>query len=82
VLPQEVRNMLPYMIKGNWLVNYGTLEGIGQALSGLARRTRYESKMEQSVIELEEFYSEFKKEFQLFFPELRLHAEEFLKAES
>jgi acyl carrier protein phosphodiesterase len=80
VLPQEVIHMLPHMIKGNWLVNYGTLEGIEQALTGLARRTRYESKMEQSVNELEEFYPEFKQEFQSFFPELKLHAEEFLKA--
>ena len=79
ILPQEVKHMLPHMIKGNWLVNYGTLEGIEQALTGLARRTRYESKMEQSVNELEEFYPEFKQEFQSFFPELKLHAEEFLK---
>src|SRR3989337_129190 len=71
ILPQEVKHMLPHMIKGNWLVNYGTLEGIEQALAGLARRTRYESKMEQSVNELEEFYPEFKQEFQSFFPELK-----------
>jgi acyl carrier protein phosphodiesterase len=80
VLPQEVKNMLPYMVSGNWLVNYGTLEGIEQALTGLARRTRYESKMEQSIVELEEFYPEFKQEFQSFFPQLKVHAEEYLRA--
>ncbi len=78
ILPEEVINMLPFMIKGNWLVNYGTLEGIEQALTGLARRTRYESKMEESIIELEEFYPEFKQEFKTFFPELKMCAEEFL----
>ena len=38
-LPDEVKRMLPYMIKDNWLVNYGTLRGIEQSLAGVARRT-------------------------------------------
>ncbi len=67
------------MIKDNWLVNYGHLNGIGQALRGISRRTRYDSKMNESVHELEEFYEEFKTEFQSFFPDLKSHAEAFLK---
>lgn len=78
VLPEEVKNMLPYMIKHNWLVNYGTLQGIQQALSGVARRTRYESKMDESLVELEKFYDEFKQEFQSFLPEVKSHTERFL----
>ena len=67
------------MIKDNWLVNYGHLNGIGQALKGISRRTRYDSKMNESVHELKEFYEEFKTEFQTFFLDLKSHAEAFLK---
>ena len=79
ILPDDVRTMLPYMIKDNWLVNYGHLQGIGQALRGISRRTRYDSKMNESVRELETFYEDFKTEFQIFFPHLKSHAETFLK---
>ena len=79
ILPEDVKTMLPYMIKDNWLVNYGHLHGIGQALKGISRRTRYDSKMNESVHELEEFYEEFKTEFQSFFLDLNSHAEAFLK---
>jgi len=78
VLPEEVRGMLPYMIKDNWLVNYGNLNGIGQALNGISRRTRYDSKMNESIHELEEFYDEFKHEFQTFIPDVKHYAETFL----
>lgn len=79
ILPDDVKNMLPYMIKDNWLVNYGHLNGIGQALRGISRRTRYDSKMNESVIELEKYYEEFKTEFQGFFLDLKDHAETFLE---
>src|SRR5215216_5596818 len=49
ILPAGVKYMLPYMIKGNWLVNYGQTEGIHRALSGMARRTPYHSKMEEAT---------------------------------
>jgi len=70
ILPEEVKYMLPYMINGNWLVNYSKLEGIQKALSGMARRTRFESKMEESVADLRESYEDFKNEFEIFFPDL------------
>src|SRR5262245_31941525 len=54
VLPADVRHMLPYMIKDNWLLNYGTFTGIGRALSGMSRRSRHDSKMDQSVEDLRE----------------------------
>jgi acyl carrier protein phosphodiesterase len=74
ILPKEVKFMMPYMIKGNWLVNYSSTEGIHRALSGMARRTPYESKMEQSVEDLRENYDDFKNEFEKFFPELNSFA--------
>lgn len=77
ILPKEVKFMMPYMIKGNWLVNYAKTEGIHRALSGMARRTPYESKMEQSVEDLRENYNDFKHEFEKFFPELSSFATHF-----
>jgi len=67
------------MINGNWLVSYSKLEGIQKALSGLARRTRFESKMEESVADLQENYEDFKKEFEVFFPELIANSETWMK---
>lgn len=78
ILPEEIKFMMPYMIKGNWLVNYGRVEGIERALSGMARRARFESKMEQSVHELIEHYDLFLNEFSTFFPDLQKHATDWL----
>jgi acyl carrier protein phosphodiesterase len=75
VLPQEVRSMLPYMIKGNWLVNYGKVEGIHRALSGMASRTPFVSKMDEAKEDLVTHYDAFKKEFLEFFPTLKEHCE-------
>ncbi|MBK5280261.1 MAG: DUF479 domain-containing protein [Bacteroidia bacterium] len=79
VLPERVNMMMPYMINGNWLVNYAKLEGIHQALSGMARRTPYDSKMDESISALRENYQEFKTEFEIFFPELKQHCKEWVE---
>ncbi len=78
ILPEEVKHMLPYMIRGNWLVNYAKLEGIESALSGMARRTSYESRMNESIEDLKVSYEDFKSEFEIFFPELQTWAEEWV----
>ena len=79
ILPLGVNRMLPYMIKDNWLLNYGNLQGIGQALTGISRRTQYDSKMDESIHELKVFYDEFNDEFKSFIPDAKSHADEFLK---
>jgi len=79
ILPEEVKFMMPYMIKGNWLVHYSKLEGIQRALSGMARRTRFESKMEESVADLQENYEDFRKEFEVFFPDLVANCETWIR---
>jgi acyl carrier protein phosphodiesterase len=70
MLPEEVQQMLPYMIRGNWLVSYAQAEGIHRALSGMSRRTRFDSKMDEAVHELREWDLEFGREFSTFFPEI------------
>jgi acyl carrier protein phosphodiesterase len=78
-LPEQVNFMLPYMIKGNWLVNYSQLEGIHRALSGMSRRTPYESKMDEATEDLKLHYPDFENEFRQFFPELIAFSEAWIK---
>lgn len=75
ILPREVQGMLPYMIKGNWLVNYGKVEGVHRALSGMASRTPFVSKMDEARADLVEHYDAFNKEFLEFFPQLKAYCE-------
>ncbi|MEQ1586878.1 MAG: acyl carrier protein phosphodiesterase [Cyclobacteriaceae bacterium] len=78
-LPQRVQGLLPHIIRGNWLYNYSRIEGIHGALSGMSRRTPYESKMDEAVLDLQKFYTEFEDEFSRFFPELQQISNQFLK---
>lgn len=78
ILPEEVKYMLSYMIKGNWLVNYSKLEGIHRALSGMARRSKFDSKMEEASFDLQNDYTEYEKEFTSFFPLLRNYCHDWL----
>lgn len=80
VAPAQVQHMVPYMISGNWLVNYSHLNGIQRALSGMARRTPYPSKMEYAIKDLQEHYEDFKAEFNLFFPHLAAYCKSWLAA--
>ena len=70
VLPQRVRNLMPYMLKDNWLLGYANIEGISRVLHGMSRRTKHNSKMDLATRELEEYNDLFENEFRLFFKEL------------
>lgn len=70
ILPLRIQKMMPYMIADNWLLNYASIEGISRVLDGMNRRTKNRSSMNEAVIELETFYSEFEAEFCSFFDEL------------
>lgn len=79
ILPERVKQILPYMMRGNWLLNYAKLEGIQRALTGMSRRTSFDSRMDESVEELRIYYHDFDREFQLFFPELKDFASRWLE---
>ncbi|MBK7946372.1 MAG: DUF479 domain-containing protein [Flavobacteriales bacterium] len=38
LMPDRTRQMLPFMVSGDWLNSYASLEGLGRALGGLSRR--------------------------------------------
>lgn len=80
ILPERVAWVLPYMIEGNWLVGYSTLHGIERALSGMAKRTPFQSKMEEATADLRDHYPLFKEEFMKFFAELRSFSEEAIRS--
>ncbi len=67
------------MVKGNWLVAYGTLDGMFQALTGVGRRTRIKN-MPDAVNDLKEKYQLFDEDFSAFFPQLKDFARDYLKS--
>lgn len=80
ILPQRIQQMLPYMISGNWLLSYASIEGIGKVLEGMNRRTKNRSQMNLAIEDLKTFYEEFETEFTSFFEELIAFSQEKLKA--
>lgn len=78
IIPERAIYMLKYMKAGNWLYNYQFVEGIDQALTGMSKRTKFDSGMENASIDLQKEYDAFKSEFELFFPDLVAHANKYL----
>ncbi|WP_396601258.1 ACP phosphodiesterase [Algibacter sp. R77976] len=70
ILPLRIQKMMPYMLADNWLLNYASIEGISRVLDGMNRRTKNRSSMNEAVVELETFYTEFENEFSAFFEEI------------
>ncbi|NAS30588.1 DUF479 domain-containing protein [Flavobacteriaceae bacterium R38] len=80
LLPDRYKNMMPYMIKENWLYSYSNIEGISRVLNGMNRRTKNKSKMNFAILELEKYYDEFEEEFTSFFEELITYSNHKLKS--
>lgn len=73
LMPHPVRDMLHYMVAGDWLTSYATIDGIGRALAGLARRVPEGGVMvgaEQVLVEHMEVY---RGEFDGFMSDIRQH---------
>lgn len=79
ILTDKVKTLMPYMISGNWLLSYATIDGIQQVLNGMNRRTKNRSKMNLATKELKEHYEDFEAEFTLFFDELMAYSKNKLK---
>ena len=70
-LPLRTQQMIEYMIPQNWLLNYKTVAGINKTLTGMSKRTKFESRMDVAAIYLDKYYSDFEQEFNEYFEELR-----------
>lgn len=75
-LPGSIQHMLPYMIRHNWLVNYGNRDGLERVFGGMHRRASFKNEMHKAVEDLYGDYEEYKNEFELYFPVLREYARE------
>lgn len=73
LLPARTVQMLTYMEHQDWLSGYASLPGVQLALTGLSRRTSFDSNMQHAHLSLEESYDDFRREFGEFFPELRAY---------
>lgn len=78
-LPPPVYRLLTYMKQGDWLVNYGTLDGLNRALTGMSSRTKFTSHMEHATKDLQLHYADYEREFQKFFPDLIEFCQTYLK---
>ena len=76
VLTEKIQKMLPTMKTQNWLVSYSTLEGLEMILFQMDYRTKHRVNMQEAIVEVQKFHSEFEEEFTLFFEELQNHCKE------
>ncbi|UCS93431.1 DUF479 domain-containing protein [Echinicola marina] len=70
LLPQNFMYLFHYMKKDNWLVAYGTIEGMKASLTGISKHTKFDSKMETAHLFLKENEAKLKTYFDAFFPDL------------
>ncbi|MFT4741259.1 MAG: acyl carrier protein phosphodiesterase [Marivirga sp.] len=79
ILPLRTQQMLPFMVSNDWLFNYQYFDGMQEVMSGMARRTKFHSKMEESVVELKLHHAAFEEDFLAFFPDLVAFSKAFLE---
>lgn len=69
-LPVRIQRMYPYMVRADWLGNYGKFERLQEVMNGMDSRTGNKSGMRYSVDYLQDNYAFFEEDFDAFFPEL------------
>jgi acyl carrier protein phosphodiesterase len=69
-LPEKFLQTFGYMKYYNWLAGYGELDGIRRAMTGMAKRARFNSKMETAHVFLDEHHEYLKVHFGDFFEDL------------
>ena len=70
LLPSGAQYMFPYMKKDNWLFNYAKMQGMERVFQGMARRSSFNSRMENAPLALQMDYRKYEEEFMEFFPQL------------
>ena len=76
LLTEKIQKMMPYMIARNWLVSYESLDGLEMILFQMDYRTKHRVHMQEAIVEVKQFYTEFEEEFTLYFEELQQHCKE------
>ena len=76
LLTEKIQKMMPSMIARNWLVSYASLDGLEMILFQMDYRTKHRVHMQEAIVEVKQFYTEFEEEFTLYFEELQQHCKE------
>ena len=79
ILTERTKGMLPYMIGRNWLVSYATIAGLEMILFQMDNKTKHRAHMQEAIVEIQDFYTEFESEFFLFFDELVISCQQKIK---
>ena len=76
ILTERIKGMMPYMIARNWFVSYASIAGLEMILFQMDYKTKHRANMQEAIVELQDFYTEFESEFFLFFEELTLSCQQ------
>ena len=52
-LPEDIQKMLFYLVRDDWFLKYKSVDGLDNILKKMAKRTRFESKMDVATQDLE-----------------------------
>jgi len=72
-LPKNVQRFFPYMKAQNWLLSYADIPGIRQILYQMNKRVKNGVRLDESVDELQMYYTDFEWEFKNFFPDIEAY---------
>jgi len=70
ILPQNVKDMMPFFIINNWIESYQTLSGIRHVLRTLSKRTTLPGETRFAMRALKKNYYPLLEDFLEFFPQL------------
>ena len=76
LLPPRLQNILPLMVRENWLLSYKNIDGVEKALNRISTRLKRDNALSGPVEELHNRYGHFENEFLEFFPRLIEHVEQ------
>jgi acyl carrier protein phosphodiesterase len=70
ILPDNVREMMPFFIINNWIESYQTIGGIKHVLKTLSKRSSLPSESRFAINALKKNYYSLQDDFLEFFPQL------------
>lgn len=75
-LPPRTQNLLPHLIRDNWLMKYETPTGLEFILRQMTHRIKKRYRLEEGVKYLIKFYPEYENEFFEFFDDIQKYVAE------
>lgn len=79
ILPEKTVQIIPYMVKYNWLYNYKYKEGIKSVLEGMNKRTNKIGQIDLAINDLRILDKDFEIDFESFFDDLQIFSHQKIK---